>query len=549
MNNPLKYGTMKRLTFILLIALLSGCAEYLDNPLKDKETGDDINLLLIDFNFFNTRLSVKLLDVSNGSLIDKAATVRFTGDNGNDIVTFTGEKRPEFNVTNGQLEVTIDPNIVISEDTPFRFAVSVTAEGYNSMNKGFILQNEGKKTIELKLSNIGDEEESEYGDDPGFGEGDTSIVISGKRADLLKSAQQDETPYAIEYEISISSFLKFKDESGKLLFASSGELIDAYNADPSNFLKMKVNKFKDYEPGTDVVEIDGQPVNVLFHKLETGRLTELKVAGKKVADLNGGVIQSRCTYTGSPAPDLFGFAEFLSDRWKIKGAETVYNQLNFSYTIAKASTQELCASGSKIKFISNVVSSFSLDADVFDANDNLLTYIHFKGSFPETFTVENTPNQPVKIVFRNNNPSFQPIAPLEIENFCTDSYEVKVSPASGYKEYQIVLRALCQDNPTIAFAPTYSGEYKIKNSDNLWQGADMKGGVVDLLALPGQEYEYRLLWENNWEYSTLVAEFDEKGNYQHPSGSKIRAEQMSDGRIRIFMEHIFSQNICDDLGW
>src|SRR5690554_156303 len=186
MNNPLKYGTMKRLTFILLIALLSGCAEYLDNPLKDKETGDDINLLLIDFNFFNTRLSVKLLDVNNGSLIDKAATVSFTGDNGNDIVTFTGEKRPEFNVTNGQLEVTIDPNIVISEDTPFRFAVSVTAEGYNSMNKGFILQNEGKKTIELKLSNIGDEEESEYGDYPGFGEGDTSIVISGKRADLLK---------------------------------------------------------------------------------------------------------------------------------------------------------------------------------------------------------------------------------------------------------------------------------------------------------------------------------------------------------------------------
>lgn len=105
MNNPLKYGTMKRLTFILLIALLSGCAEYLDNPLKDKETGDDINLLLIDFNFFNTRLSVKLLDVSNGSLIDKAATVRFTGDNGNDIVTFTGENARSSMLPTGSLKL------------------------------------------------------------------------------------------------------------------------------------------------------------------------------------------------------------------------------------------------------------------------------------------------------------------------------------------------------------------------------------------------------------------------------------------------------------
>ena len=549
MNNPLKYNTMKRLVFIFLIALFSGCANYLDNPLKDKETGEDINLLLIDFNFFKTRISVKLLDAKDGSLIDKEAVIRFAGDNGNDIVTFSGEKRPEFTATNGQLEVTVDPNTDISESTPFRFAVTADVEGYNSLSKGYIFQSEGKKTIELRLSNTEDEDESEYGDGPGFGEGDTSIVIVGKKAGLLKSAQDDGVSYTIEYEMSTSNFLKFKDESGNFLCSSSDQIMETYQADPSNFLKLKVSKFRNYEPGTDVVEIDGQPKNVLFHKLETARLIELKVAGKIVGDLNGGVIQSRCAYTGLPAPDLFGFAQFSTDRWKITGTETVYNQLNFSYTIVKASTEELCASGSKITFSSSVISSFSFDADVYDENDNLLTYIHFKGSFPETFTVENTPNQAVKIVFRNNNPSFQPIAPVEISNFCTGSYTINVLPASGYKEYQIVLRAFCPANPTIAIAPTYSGEFKIQSSDNPWQGVDMKGGVVDLLGLPGQEYQYRLLWENNWEYSTLVTEFDDKGNYLHPSGSKIRSEQMSDGRIRIFMEHHFSQNICDDLGW
>jgi hypothetical protein len=181
--------------------------------------------------------------------------------------------------------------------------------------------------------------------------------------------------------------------------------------------------------------------------------------------------------------------------------------------------------------------------------NNLLTTINFKGNFPETITVENTPQKAVKLVFRDNNPAFQPLPPLEISDFCSGSYEVQVTPAEGYAEYQIVLKAFCPDNPTFAIAPTYSGEFKIKGSENPWQGADMTGGVVDLLGLPGQEYEYRLLWENEWEYSTLVTEFDENGNYLHSSGSKIRSERMDDGRIRIYIEHKFSQNVCDDLGW
>jgi hypothetical protein len=548
MNNKGLKTIFRNLGILVLIAAFSGCSSYLDNPLKDRETGEDINLLVLDFNFFDTRISVKLTDAKDGSLLSVPATVQFTGENGDDIVTFTGEKRPEFSTSQGQLEVTVDPNVSISEDSPLKFAVNVQAEGYNAVSKGFQFQTEGKKTIEVQLSKTEDEEESEYGGDIGFGDGDTSLVFSAFNSQL-KSALANESQYHIQYEISISSFLKLRDSQGKLLFDSSEELLSTYNADKANFLKLTVNKFTDYKPETNVVDIDGQPVSVLFHKLETSRLSKLVVAGKEVADLNGGIILSHCIYTGTPAPDLFGFAVFSTDRWHITGMDTTYTDLNFSYTLAKASTEPLCPTGSQITFRSNAISSFSIDADVYNSEDNLLTTINFKGNFPETFTVENTPQKAVKLVFRNNNPAFQSLPPLEISDFCSGNYEVEVTPAEGYQEYQIVLKAFCPDNPTFAVAPTYSGEYKIKGSENPWQGADMTGGVVNLLGLPGQEYEYRLLWENEWEYSTLVTEFDEKGNYLHNSGSEIYSERMDDGRIRIYIEHKFSQNVCDDLGW
>src|SRR5690606_13809063 len=176
-------------------------------------------------------------------------------------------------------------NVSISENSPLAFAVNVQIEGYNNVSKGFQFQTEGKKTIEIELSKNEDEQETEYGGDIGFGDGDTSLVISGFSSQL-KSAQANELLFRIQYEISISSFLKFRDVNGNLLFASSEELMAAYNADQANFLKLTVNKFSDYKPETNTLDINGQPKPALFQKLETGRLTKLVVAGTEVANLN-----------------------------------------------------------------------------------------------------------------------------------------------------------------------------------------------------------------------------------------------------------------------
>jgi hypothetical protein len=125
-----------------------------------------------------------------------------------------------------------------------------------------------------------------------------------------------------------------------------------------------------------------------------------------------------------------------------------------------------------------------------------------------------------------------------------------VEPTTGYQQYQVVLKAMCRDNKEVAIAPTYNAEVKLKNSA-IWQGINMIGGVVDVLGKPNEDYELRLLWKSEWEYSSYSTRFDANGNYLGVpvKDAKVQSKKLNDGRIQIGVEQIFDQNICDDLGW
>lgn len=540
-----------RLTLVTsLIIVFAGCKDYFRNPVEDKETGEDIQLLLVDFNFFKTQLSFKLIDATDGSIINSDAIITFAGKNGDDIVSFAGEKKPEFSTSEGQLELAVDPNIAISSGSPMEFSVNVEVDGYNSLNKAFMVQSEGVKTYELSLSKIADEEITDLTGEVDYSNNDT-IFYFFTPAKGLKSATVDEKPYKIGYSITISDLKKLLDLNGNIIFHSSEEIMNAHNSDPTNFIKVTISSFSNYQPEIDVVNIDGTSRNVLFHKLETGKCQKLIIGGTEVGNLNGGIINSESKYLNEPAPDIFGFAKFDSEHWNMLGTVTSYNTVNFSYTLAKASEDFLCDVGSSITFKSNVVSSFSFTADAYDMNGNFITSMNFKGKFPETFVVENVPDMAVKLVFRNNNPSFENIPPLEISNFCSGEYDVNVSPAAEYVGYRIVMKAMCRNNPTVGIAPTYSVEVKLKDSDDPWQTVHMEGGVVDLLGIPDREYDIRLLWEDAWEYSTYSTKFDSDGNYlgTPEQDAKVKSKKLEDGRIQISIEKIFDQDICTEMGW
>lgn len=550
MKNKIKINRVRSILSIVLILILSGCGEYFTDPLIDKETGEEINMLIVDFNFFKTSMTYRLLDAADGEPIKGEAKMSFTGKNGNDIITFAGEKKGEFYTSQGQMELTIDPNVSISDGSPVEFAVHVEVAGYNSLAKGIQFQTEGKKTFELYLTKQDEDVLTDLTGDVDFGDGDTTFLFMAP-IEALKSAKGDEKNYTINYKVSIKDILKFKDELGNFLFRSSREILEVYNQDKEHFISLSVFKNTRYKPGIELVNIDGKKRNVLFQKLETGGLVSLSIGDKQIDNLNGGKILSFCKYTGEQEPALFGFFGFEEGGWNLLGTELEYETLRFRYTLAKVIDDSVCEIGATFSFQSNATTSFSIDADLYDMNNRFITSINFKGNFPEKFTLENVPMDPVKVVFRNNNPAFKPIPPMEIDNLCQGDYEIEVIKKEDYVAYQIILKALCKDNPAIGIAPTYNVEFRLKNSENPWQGVTIKGGVMNLLGVPNQEYEMRLLWEGEWEYATYFTEFDNDGKYLGKviPGTKIESKRLEDGRIQIYIEKLFEQSICSDLGW
>ncbi|WP_347840457.1 hypothetical protein [uncultured Draconibacterium sp.] len=527
--------------FFLSLAIL-GCGKMLDDPTIDKDSGEDINLLIVDFNFFTTRMDFRLVDSDNNSLITKSAKIWFTGDNSNDIVNFAGEKNSNYTTPQGQLELTIDPNVPISNTEPFTYAVHVEIDGYQAFSKGIEIFSEGKKTYELLLV-----KDSGDGDTLTGTEDDDSFTFT---ALLQKSASIVENPCKVEFSITKSDLIQFSDHYGNPLFSSIDELNAAYaSSNKEYFIQLTIdNKKTDYNPDIDMVSVDGQKKSLIFHKLESGDFGSLSVMGRLVTNFNDGGITVKCTYINTPEPDLFGLANF-SDSWEFTGTSNYYTSTDFSYLAAQASLKTLCTTGASIKFASNVQSSFSIDADIYDSNNLLVKTVNFKGKFPETFVLENVPEGAATLIFRNNNPGFAPIGNLSIDDLCSGTYEVDVDAAEGYEEYQIVLKALCPDNPTIAIAPTYSGQVRIKNSDDNWQGIDMEGGIVDVLGKPGEAYELRFLWEDEWETSDFSTEFDANGNYINKTNANVATEIIDHGRTRFIIEHEFDQSVCHDMGW
>lgn len=119
MKNILK--SVKVIAIILATLFVNNsCSNLLDNPLKDKETGDDITLILLDLNFFDTKLNFYFVEEGTDELvIDKTINVTFDGASATNIVGYDGFKSDDYNVKNGKLELAYDPNIDVNENIPY----------------------------------------------------------------------------------------------------------------------------------------------------------------------------------------------------------------------------------------------------------------------------------------------------------------------------------------------------------------------------------------------------------------------------------------------
>lgn len=525
-NNNTK--SWKALLAFIIMVTVAGCGEMLDNPTIDEDTGEDITLLLVDFNFFTTRVSYEFVDAENNSTITKPVKMWFTGTHANDIVDYAGKKHTNYNTSLGKMELTVDPNLDISETSPMDYTVNIEIDGYLPFSQKIKINKEGKKTFELLLTkeSAGEEVTLE-------GEKDGDSYIFSFAPETTKSAQAN--LYKINFSISGDSF--------NLFTKANEEKFDEIKNPTITLLK-----YYDFPFIVDNLNM-GETKEVGLQVLESGILVKIMINGQRVANLNKGSVDAFAVI--SEATDILGFA-VNNNPWDYKGLTYSLSELGAKYDFLRISPKEISALGCKINFsaTANVKSSFSIDGVIKDEQGNFITTVNFKGNFPETFILENVPSGAAQISFRNNNPSFDSIPPISIPDLSTGEQNVVVSAANGYEQYQVILKALCKNNTSIAVAPTYSAEIRIEGSGDYWQGVDMIGGKVDILAKPNEKYEIRLVWNDKEESTTFSTNIDEIQNYGNQSGTTITiGKTEDDSRTQIKIDHQFDQDICDDMDW
>ena len=144
----------KSLLLISMLALvaLTSCESYTRNPLDDKETGENIKLLIVDFNFITTKLAVHLQDIESGEyIVEENIEISFIGEDASNLITYTGTKPDMFSTTEGYIEIGWDPNFPVSAESPIELTVIARGENYISAPMALSYTSIGLKDVVVKI--------------------------------------------------------------------------------------------------------------------------------------------------------------------------------------------------------------------------------------------------------------------------------------------------------------------------------------------------------------------------------------------------------------
>lgn len=147
----------KTVAVIVVLVTLQACESWMRNPLTDKETGEDIKLLVVDFNFIQTKLAFHLKDILTDQYIEGSEVeLKFIGEDAEHLITFAGTKPDQFLTSTGFLQVGVDPNIPITSEDPLNISVVAIGERYVSAPMALSYTTTGLKDVLLRVTRIGD---------------------------------------------------------------------------------------------------------------------------------------------------------------------------------------------------------------------------------------------------------------------------------------------------------------------------------------------------------------------------------------------------------
>lgn len=223
MKSKIKYRNLAFAGILVLVTFLTGCKDMFKDPLTDKETGDEITLLLMDRNFIDTKLVVHLQDAETLEPIDdEQILIQFEGDDAANLITFGGNKQTTYDTRTGFVEVGYDPNKPVNTQEPLELTIVAGSNNYISA------------PLFVSYTSVGIKD----------------LVIRLYRNSSLKSAFIG--PYAEPYDLKFNGQL----QSPKLHFLSD------ISSSPTGTYWEYINLYSTTENGT--LECDNLKDNVLY---------------------------------------------------------------------------------------------------------------------------------------------------------------------------------------------------------------------------------------------------------------------------------------------
>ncbi len=148
----IKYRLYTLLTILFFVSGIISCKDLFKDPSKDKETGEKVTLLLLDRNFINTKINIRLVDINNQQLsTTEPIQVQFDGSDSSNLITFAGKKQTSFSTSTGYVEVGYDPNVAVTTQDPIELTVIAKNSSYISAPLLLSYTTEGTKDVTIKV--------------------------------------------------------------------------------------------------------------------------------------------------------------------------------------------------------------------------------------------------------------------------------------------------------------------------------------------------------------------------------------------------------------
>lgn len=148
----IKYRLFAILTIFFFGAGIMACKDLFKDPSKSKDTGDKVTLLLLDRNFINTKINIRLVDINGQQLsTTEPVQVQFFGNDASNLITFGGKKRTTYSTSSGYVEVGYDPNIGVSSQDPIELTVLASNDNYVSVPQSLKYTSEGTRDVIITM--------------------------------------------------------------------------------------------------------------------------------------------------------------------------------------------------------------------------------------------------------------------------------------------------------------------------------------------------------------------------------------------------------------